>query len=161
MHPTKPLNLGSFDMHPDERLFVDIELGDNLSRRWERDHLYRAGDYVRPGNGFAYIALEDFSSGYHEPRWPIYIGTICFDGSGRWQTRAANYNGIDVINNAAASLPSGLSLFSAVTWEGSRVRVPVSGGVSGSKYECFVEADTVSGQTIVGMFGLRCSADRR
>jgi hypothetical protein len=159
-HGPKALDLGSIDMHPSERLFVDIELDQNLARRWEKDHFYRAGDLLRPGNGFAYYALGDLTSGFKEPRWSVSIGTLVVDGSGLWQTRAANFDGLDIIISAGADLPADLSLFGVLAWEGSRIRIPIAGGVSGNVYECSVEADTQSGQTIVGMFAIRCSSER-
>lgn len=156
----KALNLGAIDMHPTERLFVEVELDQNLARRWEPDHFYRAGDILRPGNGFAYLALDDLTSGYKPPRWAVHIGALVVDGSGLWLTRKANFDGLDLILNAAADLPADLSLFSSIAWEGSRITIPIAGGVSGNTYECSIEADTQSGQTIVGMFAVKCSDER-
>lgn len=156
----KAFNLGAVVMHPDERLFVEVELDQNLARRWESDHYYAAGDLLRPGNGFAYIALDDLTSGYKEPRWPVQIGALVVDGSGLWRARKANFDGLDLIINAAATLPAQLTLFAALSWTGSRIRIPIAGGINGDTYECSVEADTQSGQTLVGMFAVKCSSAR-
>lgn len=158
----EPLDFGALAKHPNEVLRVRLDFEPNLARYREPGHLYRAGEIVRPrmATGWAYRAIEDGTSGHREPLWLSGADTITRDGSVTWVAIPAGHEGIDIITAATWLFDDPSISVSGITWQGAELELLVAGGDDGDDYQGTVTVVTISGQTLVGVFGIQARLNR-
>lgn len=158
----EPLDFGVLTKHPSEVLRVRLDFEQNLARYREPGRLYRAGETVRPRlpTGWAYRALEDGTSSHREPTWLTSESSITLDGSVRWSAIPSGHEGVDVIVDATGLFDDPSVSVSSISWEGAELELLVDGGDDGDDYQGTVTIATLSGQTLVGVFGIKARSAR-
>lgn len=140
----------SYEKTETEAFDAKVEVSRLLAFYHEPGKVYALNDHVRPlrETGFAYkqtaTGLNPQTS-RRPPVWPVVFAGIVKDGSVTWEAVAIDGNSADSI--ASVNVPSVIGLtIGSVTFSGTRITVPISGGTKLVTYTVSVEITTSTGE---------------